>query len=35
MNQVAMGTWIIKVKIADPAELDSLLDEAAYKELCH
>ena len=35
INQDAMGTWIIKVKIADPAELNSLLDEAAYKELCH
>jgi glycine cleavage system H protein len=25
--------WIIKVKIADPSELDDLLDAAAYKDL--
>lgn len=24
--------WMIKVKISDPAELDTLLDAAAYKE---
>lgn len=26
--------WIIKVKISDAAELDNLLDEDAYNELC-
>ena len=26
---------VIKVSIDDPAELDDLLDEAAYQELCH
>ena len=25
--------WLIKIKIADPAELDELLDAAAYKDL--
>lgn len=25
--------WMIKVKLADPAELDDLLDAGAYKEL--
>ena len=34
INQDAMNTWIIKVEISDPAELDKLLDEAAYKALC-
>jgi len=26
--------WFIKIKIADAAELDSLMDEAAYKAYC-
>ena len=25
--------WIVKIQLADPAELDSLLDASAYKEL--
>ncbi len=25
------GAWFMKVKLADPAELDGLMDEAAYK----
>jgi len=25
--------WMVKVKLSDPAEVDSLLDVAAYKEL--
>lgn len=25
--------WIVKVKMSDPSELDSLMDAAAYKEL--
>lgn len=33
INQDAMANWIIKVEIADPSELDNLLDEEAYKEL--
>lgn len=35
INADAMGTWIIKVRLSDASELDNLLDEAAYKELCH
>ena len=26
--------WIIKVEMTDPAELDNLMDEAAYAEFC-
>jgi glycine cleavage system H protein len=34
VNEDAQGKgWFYKVKIADPAELDALLDEAAYKAL--
>lgn len=32
VNAAAMANWIVKVKIADPAELDSLMDEAQYAE---
>lgn len=35
VNKDAMANWIIKVELSNPAELDSLLDETAYKELCH
>jgi glycine cleavage system H protein len=32
VNKAATGEgWFFKVKIADPAELDDLMDEAAYK----
>lgn len=34
VNQDAMANWIIKVTIDDPSELDNLLDEEAYKQLC-
>ncbi len=34
VNDDAMNNWIIKVEISDPAELESLLDEAAYKQHC-
>jgi glycine cleavage system H protein len=33
LNKDAMGTWIIKVELSDPSELDSLLDEEGYKAL--
>lgn len=34
VNEDAQGRgWFYKVKIADPAELDKLLDEAAYQAL--
>ncbi len=32
VNEDAMGEgWFFKIKIADPAELDDLMDEEAYK----
>ena len=34
INEDAMKNWIIKVEISDLSELDDLLDEKAYKELC-
>ncbi len=34
LNEDAMTNWIIKVEMSDPAELDALMDEAAYKEFC-
>ena len=33
VNEDAFGAWIIKIKMSDPAELDSLMDAAAYKAL--
>lgn len=34
VNEDAMKNWIIKVELSNPDELNDLLDEAAYKELC-
>ncbi len=34
INADAFSNWIIKVKITDAAEVDALLDAAAYTELC-
>lgn len=31
INQDPHGTWIIKVELSDPAELDKLLDAAGYE----
>jgi glycine cleavage system H protein len=31
INAAAHDTWIIKVELSNPAELDSLLDAAAYE----
>jgi len=31
VNEDPYGSWIIKVEISDPSELDSLMDAAAYK----
>ena len=31
VNEDAYGSWIIKVEMSDPSELDALLDAAAYK----
>ena len=30
LNEDALGNWIIKVEISDSAELEGLMDEAAY-----
>lgn len=35
INKDAMATWIIKVEISDHEELNNLLDEEAYKAICH
>ena len=34
INEDAYGAWIIKVKLSDPADTDSLLDAAAYEKFC-
>ena len=31
INEDPHGTWIVKVELADPAELEKLLDAAAYE----
>lgn len=33
INEDAYASWIIKVEMADPAELDELMDAAAYKAM--
>lgn len=33
INQDAFGNWIMKIKLSDKSELDSLMDAAAYKAL--
>ena len=33
-NQDAFENWIIKVQLSDKAELDNLMDAAAYEEHC-
>ena len=34
INQDAYENWIIKVELADPSEVDALLDAAAYEKIC-
>ena len=34
LNQDAFENWIIKVLLSDKAELDNLMDAAAYEEHC-
>ncbi len=34
VNQDAFGNWIMKVKVNDPSEIDTLLDAAAYAKIC-
>lgn len=34
INQDAYGSWLIKVKVKNPSELNSLLTAAQYQEFC-
>ena len=34
INEDAYANWIIKVKMPDPSELETLLDPAAYEAIC-
>ncbi len=34
INEDAYSTWIIKVKMSDPSEVNALLDAATYTKLC-
>ena len=34
VNKDAFENWIIKVELADKAELDNLMDAAAYEKFC-
>ena len=35
INQDAFANWIIKVKLSDPSELESLMDAKANEEMCN
>ena len=34
INEDPYGTWIIKVRMSDPSEVDKLMDAEAYKKIC-
>ncbi len=34
LNQDAFANWIMKVEMSDPSELESLMNAAAYEEMC-
>lgn len=34
VNEDPLANWIVKVEMSNPAELDELLDEAAYAATC-
>lgn len=34
MNADPYGSWIVKIKLADPSELDALMDADEYKAMC-
>ena len=34
VNDDCKANWIIKITLSDPSELDSLMDEDAYKAFC-
>ena len=33
VNEQPYSTWIVRIRITDPAEVDSLLTEASYRKL--
>ena len=35
INKDAFANWIMKVKMADPTELDNLMDAKAYEAFCN
>ena len=35
VNKDAFANWIMKVKLSDPAEVEALMDAAAYDAICH
>ena len=34
LNEDAFANWIIKVQMSDEAELEELMDAAAYQQMC-
>ena len=34
LNQDAFANWIMKIEMSDPAEVEALMDAAAYEEMC-
>ena len=35
INSEPYGSWLIKIKMSDPSELDQLMDAAAYEVYCN
>ena len=35
VNKDAFANWIMKVKLSDSAEVEALMDAAAYEAICH
>jgi glycine cleavage system H protein len=34
INSDPYGSWLVKIKVSDPAQLDQLMDANAYQEYC-
>ena len=34
LNEDAFANWIMKIEMSDPAELENLMDAAAYEAMC-
>ena len=34
LNQDAFANWIMKIEMSDPAEVEALMDAAAYEAMC-